>query len=295
MWTLQRQTVGLLLFTVVFAVALVFSLLFQSKEPLKGQADPATAASVVSNQQRIAEQLQALPAVGTFVYGKSGLGANLNCIRILPDKPVKTSVLMTLEIHGYEDAYAKDGQVLVDIGNAVIAWASSNRSVLDTTALYVVPSANPDGLADGISQNGKGRCQMSLGVNINRDFPTGFKVIANARDHTLAAPLAAPESQALVDLVTQIKPAVVVDVHGWEDHVLGNAAIASFFLPVTVSKRFSAFDAKCNGFFSLWASTQGAESILLELPRTTKGVYPVDFYSSRIESSISALVQSLGE
>ncbi|ADU27242.1 peptidase M14 [Ethanoligenens harbinense] len=297
MEALRRQTRAFLLFVLLLSLVLLFSVLFQQKTSGQKQAAAGQqeTAAAVPNQQQIAAQIQALPPVGTFVYGKSGLGADLTCTRVLPNGPVNAVLLLTFEVHGYEDAYAKDGQVLVDIGHAVAQWAQSNRGALGNTALYLVASANPDGLAHGVSNNGVGRCQVSLGVNINRDFPAGFKVIADARDHTLSAPLAAPESRALADLVGAVKPAAVIDVHGWENHVLGDQTLASYLLPVTTTKRYGPFDEKCNGFFSLWASTQGARAALLELPRKKSGLYPTDFYISRVEGSLAGLAGILGK
>lgn len=290
MEALRKHTHNLLLFVLLLTGILVFALLFQQKTVAQKQMHSASVPTP-SNQQSIASQMQSMPPTGTLVYGKSGLGANLNCVRILPDGPIKAALLMTFEIHGYEDAFPKDGQVLVNIGNAVAQWAASNRAVLGNMALYIVPSANPDGLSNGESNNGKGRCQISLGVNINRDFPTDFHIIPDARDHTLSAPLAAPESQALVDLVTEIKPTVVIDVHGWEDHILGDAGVASYFLPATTTKINTPFDAKCAGFFSLWASTQGARADLLELPQNAT-VSP-DYYTSKIEAGITELTHAI--
>lgn len=296
MEALRRQTRIFLLFVLLLASVLLFSVLFQQKASGQKQAggvQQALPSAAGSNQQQIAAQLQALPPVGTFVYGKSGLGADLICTRVLPDGPVKAALLFTFEVHGYEDAYAGDGQVLVDIGHAVAQWAGSDRGALGNTALYLVASVNPDGLAHGQSQNGIGRCQVSLGVNINRDFPTGFKAIADARDHTLSTPLAAPESRALVDLVGAVKPAAVIDVHGWENHVLGDRTLAPYLLPVTTTKRYGAFDAKCGGFFSLWASTQGGRAALLELPLNATSA-PGE-YAARIEASVSGLAEMLGK
>lgn len=289
MGMLRKQTQGLLFFVLLLTVTLVFALLFQQKTIAKNQPQPSTLSSL-SNQQNIAAQLQTMPPVGTFLYGKSGLGVNLDCVRVLPNQPVKSTLLMTFEVHGYEDASPKDGQVLVNIGNAVAQWAGSNRGALGNMALYIVPSVNPDGLSNGDSNNGKGRCQISLGVNINRDFPAEFKVIPNARDHTLSTPLAAPESQALADLVAEIKPTVVIDVHGWEDHVLGNQEIATYFLPVTSTRKYGPFDARCAGFFSLWASTQGAKAALLELPNNA--IPHSDYYIAKIEDGIAALAHA---
>lgn len=288
---LGKYTKTLVLLVLLFTGALLFSLLLTQDAPVKA-AEKASVSAAGSNQDQIASRMQSLPQVGTFVYGKSGLGADLTCARILPDGNVKANILIVFELHGYEDIHPKDGQVLVDIGHSVIRQFSANRSALAGAALYVVASANPDGITNGESANGKGRCQISLGIDLNRDFPANFKVTADARNHTLSSPLSAPESRALANLFAVVKPAAVLDVHGWEDHTIGDAQVMSLFLSSTASKRQEPFDSKCGGFFSLWASTQGAKAALLELPPNT--IRSPDYYAARIEDGLSQLARLVG-
>ena len=110
-------------------------------------------------------------------------------------KPTKI-VLVTFEIHGWDDSYGGDGQVLVNMGNAAISYFTAHPNELKTTSLYVVSSANPDGLISGWTNNGPGRCQISLGVDINRDFGYQWVRRTNARNKTLA-PFSSPEARAL--------------------------------------------------------------------------------------------------
>lgn len=207
--------------------------------------------------------------VNRFVYGKSGLGQELFCTSIAPEGEARARLLLTYEVHGFEDAYPHDGEVLVDIGNAIIAYFSGHRAALASCTLYVVPSANPDGLAYGTTAYGKGRCQISLGVDINRDFAYSFTPIGSAREHTLSAPFAAPESRALRSLVQTVKPGAVIDTHGWYNEFIGSAALAGPFRQGLgmQSAPWSDFSPQLqHGFFSAWASTQHAQAMLLELP-----------------------------
>ncbi len=284
---LRKQSRAVALLVMLVAFSLLLSLLFTETVPARSSPSAGSAA-----QKQIKTQLSALPAVGTFSYGKSGLGTSLTCVRILPQGQVKASILLTFEIHGFEDDYPRDGQILVDIGNAAAAAAAKDRAALGHTALYLVASANPDGLAEGTTANGKGRCQISRGVDINRDFPEGFRTLTDARNYTEATPLSVPESAGLADLVKTLKPAAVVDVHGWEDHLVGDPSVTALFANATVSHRQRAFDANCDGFFSLWASTQGAKAALLELPKNAAA--SPDDYAARIESDIYALAKLVG-
>jgi len=265
---------GLLVFAIIFCLLLTPA----SSTIKKTISKPAISKPPLTNTQKILEQSQSITTSGKIVYGKSGLGVNLICEKISPDVPAKAKILMTFEIHGYEDQYPKDGQVLVDIGNSIENYFAANRSLLNKCELYIVVSANPDGLSHGITNYGIGRCQVSLGVNINRDFPYDFKIITDSRDHTLDKPFSAPESQGLRDLITSLKPDVVIDGHGWEDKFIGDKGLAACFentMPMYNYHLFS-FTSFNNGYFSAWAGTQGAKAMLLEYPsQTTKnsGVY----------------------
>ncbi len=207
--------------------------------------------------------------VNRFVYGKSGLGQELFCTGIAPEGDSRARLLLTYEVHGFEDDYPRDGQTLVDIGNAVIAYFSGRRAALASCTLYVVPSANPDGLAYGTTAYGKGRCQISLGVDINRDFAYSFTPIGSAREHTLSAPFSAPESRALEALVQKIKPNAVIDTHGWYNEFIGSEALDGPFrqnLGMQSASRSDFSPRLQHGFFSAWAGTQHAQAMLLELP-----------------------------
>lgn len=196
-------------------------------------------------------------------YGWSGNGRQLNYIKIEP--PVVTSkVLAVFEVHGFEDAYSKDGQVLVDIANGLIQSFSNYPEKLGNTALYIVPAANPDGLIDGWSNNDKGRNQYSLGVDINRDFDYCWIARYNSRNKTLS-PFSAPESRALRDLVINIQPDDVIDIHGWLGTTYGTASLTQYFENTIGIGRSSGLNGS-SGYFSAWSMNYAKRTALIELP-----------------------------
>lgn len=67
--------------------------------------------------------------------------------------------------------------------------------------LWLVPVANPDGAAAGL------RCNAN-GVDLNRNFPWEWRPSDGG-----PAPLTEPETQALVALVEQLQPDLVIWVH----------------------------------------------------------------------------------
>jgi protein MpaA len=71
----------------------------------------------------------------------------------------------------------------------------------DDVELWLVPEANPDGVAAG------SRCNAN-GVDLNRNFPWGWRA-----DDGGPAPSSEPETVALTGLVDRLQPDLVVWVH----------------------------------------------------------------------------------
>lgn len=92
-------------------------------------------------------------------------------------------------IHGNEPASPPTVRSLVDI------------SYPDDVEVWLVPEANPDGVAAGTRWNANG-------VDLNRNFPWGWRA-----DDGGPGPLSEPESRAVAGLVEQVRPDLVVWVH----------------------------------------------------------------------------------
>ena len=92
--------------------------------------------------------------------------------------------------------------------------------------VWLVPVANPDGSAAGL------RCNAN-GVDLNRNFPWDWRPSDGG-----PAPLSEPETQALVTLVEQQHPDVVIWVHqplGYvEVRVVGSQVEVESPVPVVV-------------------------------------------------------------
>lgn len=195
-----------------------------------------------------------------FRYGQSVRERDLVCWSIHPVEFDRT-VLLNFEIHGWEDSYAADGQLLVDLGNALVEHYSQSND-LSGCRLLIIPSANPDGLADGYTNNGTGRCNYD-GVDLNRDFDANHVANPEGRNYT-PYPFSAPESRALRDLVWAAEPDVVVDFHGWLNYTIGNSDLAEVFsLHTTLHQKYE-LTTGASGYFAYWAQLQGAEAILVE-------------------------------
>ena len=203
----------------------------------------------------------------SFVYGTSVRGRDLVCYSIEPATYDKT-ILLEFEIHGFEDEYAHDGQILVNTANRLLEHYSSVDD-LNATRLLIIPSANPDGLAEGVTNNGFGRCNAD-GIDLNRDFDANYTpILTMGRNYTPNA-FSGKESSALRDLYYTYRPDIVIDFHGWESSVIGDTRLKNVFneeLGLRISTSFTSTNAK--GYFSNWAHQQGSLAMLVEFTSST--------------------------
>jgi len=202
-----------------------------------------------------------------FTYGKSELGRDLTCYVFTP-RDFTDTVLLNFAIHGYEDEYAADGQILVETANQLIDYYNDNPDKLGKTRLLIVPCANPDGLYEGYTNNGYGRCNAN-GVDLNRDFDANYVARSDVRYYTPYA-FSASESRALRDLVNNYSADVVIDFHGWLDYTIGDYELAQVFYEELGLAHYTEFtNTNAGGYFANWAHQQGALGLLVEFSNST--------------------------
>ena len=222
-------------------------------------------------QNKLPQDLQAFEALTfeenengiqniSFRYGTSVQGRDLIGWSIVP-KTWSRTILLNFEIHGWEDGYAADGQILVDLGQAVISHYAG-LSEMHGCRLIIIPSCNPDGLAEGTTNNGFGRCNAD-GIDLNRDFDVDYQSYDNARNYTPHA-FSGKESAALRDLVLATNPQIAIDFHGWENCTIGNSDVAEVFSLYCGLNHKKEFSSSAHGYFAYWAQEQGAEGLLVE-------------------------------
>jgi protein MpaA len=144
--------------------------------------------------------LRALAAVVTaLVFGHSAQGRPLRALEV-GDPASARRVLVVGCIHGNECA-----------GMPVIRRLARTRPRLD---LWLVPSLNPDGLAAGTRQNARG-------VDLNRNFPSGWRAGGRLGDAEYPGPrpLSEPESRAARALILRLRPDVTIWLHQPQDVV----------------------------------------------------------------------------
>lgn len=222
-----------------------------------------------------------------FVYGASEMGKELIC-HVIGDETAEKSLLMIFGVHGFEDDYPHDGQVLRQIAEAIIDHYEAAPDTLGDCCLYIVPTANPDGLLDGKTQNGFGRCNAK-GLDINRDFPVNWKKRTDERNRTGDAPFTTAEARAIRDLVEQVKPTWAMDVHGWINASYGDGRMARTFAKPF---RFTVKQPVSGGMLCSWLSTVTEEAIMLELPFSPNEGRYVRENSARLIEGIDAWLES---
>lgn len=127
--------------------------------------------------------------------GRSAEGRGLRVVRIGPaDAPVR--VLVVGCIHGNECA-----------GTAVTRRLRA-ISPPPGASVWVIDDLNPDGRARGTRQNGRG-------VDLNRNFPRGWRAQGHPGStyYSGPRPLSEPEARAVARLIVRVRPAVTVWYH----------------------------------------------------------------------------------
>lgn len=196
-----------------------------------------------------------------FVYGTSELGRELICHRVGQANAAQ-SILMVFGVHGYEDDFDRDGQVLKLIAEHIISHYTLYPELLKDFCLYIVPTANPDGLLEGRSKDGFGRCNAK-GLDINRDFPVGWTKITTKRNKTGKKPFSTAEARAIRDLVEAVNPTYGMDIHGWIKASYGTGKMAKIFADPF---KFQVKKPSAGGMLCQWLDEVTEKAIMIELP-----------------------------
>lgn len=189
------------------------------------------------------------------VYGSSVQGRELYAYIFNDTRYANKTLFINFAIHGFEDEYFRDGQVLVNCALGVAKHYQLDCESLQDYRLVLIPCANPDGTYAGInderatSKTAFGRCTAEH-IDINRDFGN-FK---------------AQESVYLRNYIQKYNPNIYVDCHGWLDEVVGNKEVGSIFVDefnLSITKYDK--DLYKYGYVYSWVSKHiTTKSVLLE-------------------------------
>lgn len=153
-------------------------------------------------------------------------------------------------------------------GNETAGIAVANRlrsiPIRPEVDLWVIPSANPDGVASGTRTNGRG-------VDLNRNFGWHWRQIGQPGDlqYSGTGPLSEPETRLLVRTINRLRPDVTIWFHqplGVVDESGGDIAIERRFaklvgMPLRRLPRYA-------GGVTNWqnANFLGTTAFVVELP-----------------------------
>lgn len=222
---------------------------------------------VIANELITTEAPQ-LPNTNTYAgftrgtYGTSGLGKDLIYYKIGNGDNVCFTVF---EQHGWEDAWAYDGTELVKIADRVMSNLSSS-GINNNWTLYIIPYANPDGITNGYTNNGPGRCTVSKQIDMNRSWPANFTPYYSSRNFTGETALGSVEVLSLYNFINNnigSGKKIILDIHGWLNMTYGNQEIGQYFGEQFGFGHSSTYG---NGYLETWGQLIGAKSCLVELP-----------------------------
>ena len=128
--------------------------------------------------------------------GRSSLGRPIPALELVGAGPRSGAMLVVGCIHGNECA-----------GTGVTRLLASLRRQARSD-LWLVHDLNPDGSARGTRQNARG-------VDLNRNFPAGWRAAGKPWDtfYPGRRPLSEPETRAIAGLIRRIRPQTTVWFH----------------------------------------------------------------------------------
>lgn len=219
-----------------------------------------------------------------IVYGQSGQGRDLTAYRFGDGDNV---IVVGFAIHGYEDNWTGDGGALVYTAGKLMEQLDQQMQLVDDWgwSVYVLPCMNPDGLLDGYTNDGPGRCTTTYlsggtlvtgrGIDMNRSFPTRWTAYSSDRNFNGSQPLASKESAALAKFVQDVKGSgsnVCIDTHGWMTQIITSNGYSALWDVFHSKFPYNTY-ANCNngrGYFTAYTASLGYASCLFEFP---DGIY----------------------
>ena len=184
-------------------------------------------------------QLVKLVKLGTTSQGREILAVKLTTgARWVPDG-LRPAVLYSATQHAREWIATEVDRRLMN--HYIDKWRSGDREVrrlLQSTELWFMPVANPDGYQYTFDHerlwrknlrdnNGDGQITVGDGVDPNRNFPNhwgydneGSSPVTSSETYRGPAPLSEPETQAMVGLLDRIRFAFQVNYHSFGPYLL---------------------------------------------------------------------------
>lgn len=208
-------------------------------------AAAALAATLATGTPSLATTPPTSEAPEQITVGTSVEGRPITAIR--RGDPDGRRVLVIGVIHGDEQA-----------GLDIVARLA-DRPLPAGVDLYLVDSMNPDGVAANVRSNANG-------VDLNRNFPFNWGLIAEPGNWEYSGPSAAsePETQAMVTFITELQPDIVIWYHQ-DAYMIAPAdgregVIRSRYAELTALPMESVSGGTYTGVAATWARDQLASN-----------------------------------
>ena len=234
------------------------------------------------------------------VYGKTQLGKDMVYYKTGTGP---NHIFLTFALHGWEDGTYADGSFYHGDGNMLIKIskrfmqnfgnlsAEKIAQIKSKWTIFVFAGINLDGIVNGYSNNGFGRCLYS-GLDPNRNWPGDFVKNDSPRYKTGREYMGNTEDFSDVIELFNLKQTIsnnagrsqniLIDVHGWYNQTVGNSKLGEFYwnsFGIPKSRHSYSYGS---GYLINWVNNSinqgmtlqneagiGAASCLLELPPTT--------------------------
>lgn len=210
--------------------------------------------------------IQNKPGGNDLTYYKWGNGPNV--------------MFATFCVHGYEDSWGRDGGYLVEIADKFHQTLAQNadKELAKKWTIYILREINPDGRRLGSSNAGPGRrtvySKIGKGIDINRAWQTEreYKRYTDSRNYNGTSPYQAYEAEYLKNFLLSHKTSngqnILVDLHGWENQLIGNEQICNYYKEQYPSCSTRAYGKYGTQYLIGWARQNlGAKTALVELPK----------------------------
>jgi len=177
---------------------------------------------------------------------------------VLGDPSAQLRIVVLGQMHGDEPA-----------GQRVVT-ALSRLTPPQGAAIWLIPTMNPDGAADGTRTNARG-------VDLNRNFPTQWRSQDKGTQEWSGSRAASePETQTMMSFLQKIKPAAVLSFHqpfGVVDitHPPAREAGRQLAKWLDLPARVVDCTGPCRGTLTEWATAElDAIALTVELPASVR-------------------------